>query len=64
MGAFAEEGKPARRGPTTLGRSQLFDLDDFGFASARADGVVPEKGEQRAREAVRECPAKAILEEE
>lgn len=39
----------------------LFELDDFGFAVALEEGVVAPGNEDRAREAVRECPARAIM---
>lgn len=38
----------------------LFDLDDFGNASAAADGVVPAGQEELARLAVENCPEFAI----
>jgi ferredoxin len=39
----------------------LFVLDDFGFASAANDGVVPEEGADAAMLAVDNCPEFAIL---
>ena len=39
----------------------LFDIDDFGFASARADGQVPVEREDDAHRAVASCPERAIL---
>ena len=39
---------------------QFFELDDFGYAIARNDGVVPEGQEEAARAATAICPAQAI----
>lgn len=41
--------------------SELFELDEWGYASARLEGDVPSTLVDAAREAVRECPAQAIL---
>ena len=38
----------------------LFELDDFGYATARNDGLVPAGDEPAADEAIRECPVQAI----
>jgi len=38
----------------------LFELDDFGYASAASDGRVPEERAEAARAAVKACPAGAI----
>jgi ferredoxin len=39
---------------------ELFDVDDFGYATALNDGVVPTDLEERARLAVANCPEHAI----
>ncbi|MCW2581074.1 MAG: Ferredoxin [Blastococcus sp.] len=39
---------------------ELFELDDFGYAMARNDGVVQEGREAEAGAAVGICPALAI----
>lgn len=39
---------------------ELFDLDEFGNASAAGDGVVPAGMEDKARLAVSNCPEFAI----
>lgn len=38
----------------------LFDLDDFGYASASGDGEVSPDRVEAAREAVASCPVRAI----
>ena len=38
----------------------LFELDEWGYAVARADGEIPPGRADAALEAVQECPAKAI----
>jgi ferredoxin len=38
----------------------LFDLDDFGNASAAGDGLVPADQEDAARLAIENCPEFAI----
>jgi ferredoxin len=38
----------------------LFELDDFGYATVLNDGVVAAGNEECAREAVTICPAQAI----
>ena len=38
----------------------LFDVDDFGFATAAGDGVVPTDQEGLARLVVANCPEFAI----
>jgi ferredoxin len=43
---------------------EIFELDDFGFASARSDDEVAADREDVAREAATECPARAITVEE
>ncbi len=40
--------------------AELFDLDDLGYASAVAEGVVPPGAEDQARLAVSNCPEFAI----
>ena len=39
---------------------ELFDVDDYGIASAIGDGVVPSDKEDKARRAVANCPEYAI----
>ena len=39
---------------------ELFDVDDYGVASAAGDGVVPPELEDKARRAVANCPEFAI----
>jgi ferredoxin len=39
---------------------QLFELDDFGYATARNDGVVPEADRTAADLAIKACPVTAI----
>ena len=43
---------------------ELFDVDDYGVASAVGDGVVPPELEEKARRAVANCPEYAIVIEE
>lgn len=43
---------------------ELFDVDDYGMASARNDGVVPPGMEDKARLAEANCPEFAIRVEE
>ena len=38
----------------------LFDIDDYGFASARGDGTVEHDLEPAARAAVLNCPERAV----
>jgi ferredoxin len=38
----------------------LFDVDDYGFATAAANGVVPAEREGAARLAIANCPEFAI----
>jgi ferredoxin len=38
----------------------VFQLDDFGYATALNDGVVAEGQEEAARAALAVCPAEAI----
>jgi ferredoxin len=40
----------------------LFDSDEFGYAVLLEDGEVPASMEDRARQAVRNCPEHAITE--
>jgi ferredoxin len=42
---------------------ELFELDEWGFASVTGDGEVPAGQEGQAQEAVRACPARAITAE-
>ncbi|MFZ1489144.1 MAG: ferredoxin [Ilumatobacteraceae bacterium] len=39
---------------------ELFDVDDFGIALVRGDGVVPADLADRARLAVANCPEYAV----
>jgi ferredoxin len=39
---------------------ELFDVDDFGMASARGDGLVAPDLEEKARRAAGNCPEYAI----
>ena len=43
---------------------ELFDVDDYGTASARNDGVVPPELEDKARLAAANCPEYAITVED
>lgn len=43
---------------------ELFDVDDYGTASALHDGVVPAGLEEKARLAAANCPEYAITVEE
>jgi len=38
----------------------LFEVDDFGYASAANDGIVPPEEAEKARLAVANCPEFAI----
>ncbi len=38
----------------------LFDVDDYGYATAAGDGVVPKDQEDKAQLAVDNCPEFAI----
>lgn len=42
----------------------LLELDDWGYAIAIGDGVVPDEQRELAREAVLQCPMNAIALEE
>jgi ferredoxin len=39
---------------------ELFELDDFGYATARNDGTVPEEHRSAAEKAIVACPITAI----
>lgn len=39
---------------------QLFDVDDYGMASAKNDGVVPDGDVDLAKLAISNCPERAI----
>ncbi len=43
---------------------ELFDVDDYGNAFERADGIVPAGVEEKAKLAVANCPEYAIVIEE
>jgi len=38
----------------------LFKVDEYGYATARGDGTVPEDLKEKARIAVENCPERAI----
>jgi ferredoxin len=38
----------------------LFELDEWGYAALKGDGVVPDGQEEAARRAVADCPERAI----
>ena len=40
---------------------ELFDVDDLGYASAKADGVVPVELEGKAKLAAANCPEYAVI---
>ena len=39
---------------------ELFELDEYGYAHERNDGVVPPELEEKAQLAVENCPERAI----
>jgi len=39
---------------------ELFEIDDYGNARAKGDGVVPPELEEKARLAVKNCPEHAV----
>ena len=39
---------------------ELFDVDDYGTATALNDGIVPQELEEKAKLAVANCPEYAI----
>ena len=41
---------------------EVFLLDEWGYASVAADGVVPQGAEDRVRRAIIDCPVNAIIE--
>ena len=43
---------------------ELFDVDDYGYATASGDGVVPAQLESKARLATANCPEFAVIIEE
>jgi ferredoxin len=43
---------------------ELFDVDDYGYATELNDGVVPAELEEKARLAASNCPEYAITVEE
>jgi ferredoxin len=43
---------------------ELFDVDDYGYATEIGDGTVPPELEEKARLAVENCPEYAISIEE
>jgi ferredoxin len=44
--------------------SELFELDDYGYAHELNEGAVPPELEEKARLAVKNCPELAITIEE
>jgi len=40
---------------------ELFDVDDYGYATAANDGVVPAGMEEKANLAILNCPEHAIV---
>jgi ferredoxin len=40
---------------------ELFDVDDFGYATAAGQGVVPPELEDKAKLAAANCPEYAVL---
>ena len=40
---------------------ELFEVDDYGYASATGDGVVPPELEEKARLAAANCPEYAVI---
>lgn len=38
----------------------LFELDDYGYASVAGDGSIPKDAEEKARLAISNCPEFAI----
>jgi ferredoxin len=40
---------------------ELFDVDDYGYATALGDGVVPAGMEDKAELAIANCPEHAIV---
>ncbi len=44
--------------------SELFEVDELGYATALNDGVVPAELEEKAKKAVDNCPEIAIIVEE
>ncbi len=40
---------------------ELFDIDDYGYASAAGDGAVPSGLEDKAKLAVANCPEYAVI---
>ena len=41
---------------------EVFLLDEWGYASVAADGLVPQGAEDRVRRAIIDCPVNAIIE--
>lgn len=42
----------------------LFEIDEWGYASLKADGIVPAGQEDQVRRAIIDCPVHAITEVE
>jgi ferredoxin len=40
---------------------ELFDVDDYGYATAAGDGTVPPEREDQARLAAANCPEYAVI---
>ncbi len=43
--------------------SAVFEIDEWGYASLKNDGVVPEGQEADVKRAIIDCPVRAIAEE-
>lgn len=41
----------------------VFDIDEWGYASLKGDGTVPDGQEDQVRRAIIGCPVHAIVEE-
>jgi ferredoxin len=42
---------------------ELFEVDELGVAVLKLDGELPPEAEGRARQAIAECPMRAIIEQ-
>lgn len=40
---------------------EVFELDEWGYASVKGDGEVPQEIEDKVRRAVADCPVHAII---
>jgi ferredoxin len=41
----------------------MFEIDEWGYASLKSDGTVPQGEEDNVRRAIIDCPVHAIVEE-